>query len=492
MTTTDLDRDHLGRVAARAVAWNYASFASGKLLVLVTMAVLARLLTPEEFGIVGFATLAVAYLSVLKDLGLGAAVIQRRGDVEEASQTVFVMNLVIGAILTTVTALSAPLVAGFFREPLVTPLLRVLAFSFILESLGSMHVVLLRRDLAFRRKLVPDIGRSIVKGSVAIATAATGFGVWALVWGQLAGVITAVVLSWAVVPWRPSFRFHRRLLRPLARFGAPMLVTDIQYAIWSNLDYVVVGRMLGDAALGVYTLAYRLPELLIHSVWRVLAGVIFPVFSRLQDDRDALRRGFLATIRYTQMAIVPLSLGLLITAQPAVDVLFGERWGGVAPLLQVMAVFSLVASIGVNAGDVYKAIGRPDILAKLSLIELVAFVPALVYAARFGIIGVAWAHAAVATVDTVIRLIVARALIGTSLRDVARQLVPSLAAGAWLAAAAIPTLAVTSGLAPLLSLVATGITGAAAYTIALWRLDNAAVRRLAGWIGIGRAVGESS
>lgn len=485
MTATDLDRDHLGRAAARAVAWNYVSFASGKLLVLATVAVLARLLTPEEFGIVGFATLAVAYLSVLKDLGLGAAVIQRRDDVEAASQTVFIMNLAIGATLTTLTALSAPLVAGFFREPLVTPLLRVLAFSFILESLGSMHVVLLRRNLEFRRKLVPDIGRAVVKGSVAIATAAAGFGVWALVWGQLAGVMAAVVLSWAVVPWRPSLRFHRRLLRPLARFGGPLLVTDIQYAIWSNLDYVVVGRMLGDAALGIYTLAYRLPELLIHSVWRVLAGAIFPVFSRLQDDREALRRGFLATIRYTQIVIVPLSLGLLITAGPAVDVLFGDRWAAAAPVLRIMAVFSLIASIGVNAGDVYKAIGRPDLLAKLSMIELFVLVPALIYGAQFGLIGVAWAHAAVATVDTVVRLLVARSLIGVSLGAVARQLRPSLIAGAWLVAAAVPALAAGAVVTPMVSLTMATIAGAAAYALALWRTDSAAVRRLMGWIGIG-------
>ena len=134
---TDTHQTDLGTTAARAVVWNYASFASGKVLVLVTMAVLARLLSPEEFGIVGFATLVTAYLAVLKDLGLGAAVIQRRSNVEDAAQTVFILNLVIGVVLTTITILGAPLVASFFREPLVTPLLRVLGFTFVLESLGS-------------------------------------------------------------------------------------------------------------------------------------------------------------------------------------------------------------------------------------------------------------------------------------------------------------------------------------------------------------------
>lgn len=483
-TTTGTD---LGTTAARAVAWNYLSFASGKALVLVTMAVLARLLTPEQFGIVGFATLVTAYLSVLKDLGLGAAVIQRRDDVEDAAQTVFVLNLAIGAVLTAITVLAAPLVADFFREPMVTPLLRVLGLTFILESLGSMHVVLLKRNLDFRRKLVPDVGQALVKGIVAISLAATGFGVWALVWGHLAGVVIFVVLSWTVIPWRPTFRIHRTLLRPLTRFGGPLVLTDIQYAIWSNLDYVVVGRMLGDTALGIYTLAYRLPELLVHSVWRVLAQAIFPVFSRLQDDVAALRAGFLATIRYTQIAIVPLCIGLFVTAEPAVAVLFGDQWTGVVPVLQVMAVFSLIASIGVNAGDVYKALGRTDVLAKLAMVELIVLVPALIYGARFGVIGVAWAHAIVAALDSIVRLAVARRMIRVSLRDIWRQLAPSFAAGALLAAVSLAALRTTAGLGDLSSLLIATIAGAATYTLALWRLDRVAVRRMLGWVGFGGA-----
>jgi len=436
----------LGTTAAKAVLWNYVSFAAGKVLVLVTMAVLARLLTPEDFGIVGFATLVVAYLAVLKDLGLGAALIQRRDDVEESAETVFVANLVLGAILTTGVALAAPLVAGFFREPLVTPLLRVLSFTFILEALGSIQLVLLRRNMDFRRKLIPDVGRSVVKGVVSIAAAATGFGVWALVWGQLAGVIASVILSWTVLPWHPRLRIHRHLLPSLMRFGGPLIITDIQYAIWANLDYVVVGRLLGDTALGVYTLAYRLPELLVQSVWRVLAQAVFPFFSSIQRDLALLRKGFLATIRYTQVVIVPLCFGLFIAAEPAVGALFGDQWNAAVPVLRLMAVFSLVGSIGVNAGDVYKALGRSDVLAKLAIIELVALVPSLIIGAHHGIVGVAWAHAIVAALDTSVRLVVATRMVHTTGREIWHQIRPSLFAGAWLAAAATPVYEATPSL----------------------------------------------
>lgn len=474
----------IGAQAARAVVWNYVSFAAGKVLVIVTMAVLARLLTPEEFGIVGFATLVVAYLAVLKDLGMGAALIQRRERVTEATETVYAMNLILGAVLTVLTILAAPFVAAFFREPLVTPLLRVLSFTFVLESLGSLPLVLLRRDLAFRRKLVPDVGRSLVKGIVSIGAAATGFGVWALVWGQLAGVVASVVLAWAVVGARPRPRIHRDQLRSLTRFGGPLIITDVEFAIWSNLDYVVIGRQLGDVALGVYTLAYRLPELLIQSVWRVLAGALFPVFSRMQSDPHTLRNAFLASIRYTQVLIVPMCVGMYITAEPAVMFLFGPQWSEAVPVLRVLAIFSLAGSVGVNIGDVYKALGKTGVLARLATLELVILVPALLFGARHGIVGVAWAHAVVATIDTLIRLSVANRMVGTTFADIWRQLAPSLVAGAWLAAAAVPVLWWTAAAGPAVSLLATTAAGGVAYLAALWRLDPAVIRRIGGWIGL--------
>jgi len=486
--TASEQRSDLGTTAARAVMWNYASFASGKVLVLVTLAVLARLLTPAEFGIIGFATLALAYLAVLKDLGLGGALIQRRDDTEEAAQTVYTLNLILGVVLTAATILAAPLVATFFDEPMVTPILRVLSVSFLIEALGSVHLVLLARRLDFRRKLVPDIGRSLVKGAVAITAASLGLGVWSLVWGQLAGVTTSSILVRFVVPWRPRLVIHRRLVRPLLGFGMPLVVVNIQHAIWANLDYVVIGRMLGDAALGIYTLAYRLPELLIQSIWRVVAGAAFPFFSSIQEDPDLLRQGFLKTIRYSQLLVVPLALGLLITAEPAVDTLFGDQWSEAIPVLRILAFFTLVASVGYNAGDVYKAIGKSGILPKLGIIDLVVLAPALIIAAPHGIVAVAWTHAAVALGDTIVRLLVARHFIAVTFRGIARQLLPAYRAGAAMAAVAVPVLWAMSGFGNVPALAVTVLASVLTYFGVLARFSPDDLRRMLGWVGLGRFV----
>jgi PST family polysaccharide transporter len=158
------------------------------------------------------------------------------------------------------------------------------------------------------------------------------------------------------------------------------------------------------------------------------------------------------------------------------------------PVLRVMAVFTLIGSIGVNVGDIYKAIGRPGILAKLSLVELAMMLPALLYGARFGLVGVAWAHAAVASVDVVLRLVVAKVVVRFRAADVLRQLAPSVAAGSVLAFVAAATLAATSGLGEVTSLFLTTLVGAAAYIAALWRMDGHLVRRILGWVGLSRGV----
>jgi PST family polysaccharide transporter len=178
----------------------------------------------------------------------------------------------------------------------------------------------------------------------------------------------------------------------------------------------------------------------------------------------------------------------MITAGPAVRVMFGPQWHEAIPVLQVLALFTLIASVGYNAGDVYKAIGRPDILAKLGGLDLIVLVPGLIFAARYGLVAVAWAHAAAALIDTGIRFVLARKFIGVTIADIARQVAPSLRAGAALLAVGLAVSHVTSGTSDLARLIAVTAAGAAAYVAALIRWDRPVLVRLAELIGAGRAI----
>ena len=476
MTTQAVDSHNVTRRTAQAVIWNYLSFGLGKLLVLVSTGILARLLDKEDFGLVGFATLTINYLSVIQDLGLGAALIYRCDRVQEAANTVFTMNLAVGVLLSALTALVAPAVAVYFREPEVTPLLRLLGLTFILNALGAIHIVRLQRELAFGRKMIPDLARATVKGFAGIGFALLGLGAWSLVWGQIAGIIAGVIIAWVVFPWLPRLQIEREIAGSMFRYGASMLGINILGALVSNIDYVIVGRVLGDEALGVYTLAYRLPELLILNILWVVSAAVFPAYAALQKDPDTLRRGFLVTLRFLELVSVPLCLGLFLVADPLVRVAFGEKWLEAVPVVRILALFMLARSVGSNVGDVYKAIGRPDILVKLGLIILPPLVAALWYGTRYGLVGVALAHLALAFVRTGLRLWVATRQMDVGWREMVAEVMPAFAAGLALLATGIPALWFTRALPPLARLLLITAAGGIGYLSIAWLLARDSLR----------------
>jgi PST family polysaccharide transporter len=478
----------LAKKTLLAASWNYASFILGKAMVLITMAVLARILSPMDFGIVGIATLAIIYFSILQELCLNHALIQKREELANTADTVFTINLTVGVILTGFTYFMAPLVAGFFHEPRVTPLLQVLAFSFLLEPLGSAHLARLQRDLNFRRKLIPDLGRATVKALTGIGAALAGMEAWSLIIAQLAGITSGVILSWIVMPWRPRLRIDTKLARGLFSFSIPLVFVNVFNIVAVNADYTVVGHLLGSQALGIYLMAYRIPELTIISLWMVLASVTFPAFSSIQDQPEKLKRGFLTTIRYVQALTMPLSLGMVLAAEPLVMIMLGPKWEAVIPLLRLLAVYAMIGSIGTNAGDVYKAIGKPSILWKIGCINIPILITLLYTGAQYGLIGVAIAHITGTIQQTLTRLIIAARILNLSTLDILNELKPAVVGSLVMLTVTWPMTFVMSDHAPLLQLIVIITTGAISYLAALWLFERGTVQRLADIMGISQRI----
>jgi PST family polysaccharide transporter len=383
----------------------------------------------------------------------------------------------------------APLVALFFQEPLVTPILRWLSLTFVIEALSSVHLVRLKRELAFQRKLIPDLGRSVLKGLVSISLALAGFGVWSLVIGQLIGVATAAVLAWIVLPWRPRLTINFGLTRQMLKYGFSIMGMDTLAVLENNLDYLLVGRIFGNATLGIYTLAYRLPELLgVNTLW-VMAGALFPAYASVQHQAHLLRQGFLTALRYTAMFSVPIALGMLLAADPLVRVAFGEQWLAAIPVLRVLALFVLVMSIGFNAGDIYKAIDRTDILIKMGLLRVTLMLPVLWAGTYFGLVGVAIGHLIIGLAYNTLNLWVATRVVKVSWSDILLQLKPSFLSGLALILLAGPVVYLTNDILPPVRLVMIILAGAVGYLSILWLLERESllrVGRLIGWPGWSR------
>ena len=429
--TPDPGERPLRASAVRGVLYQGVSFIGGKVLVLLATAVLARVLTPQEFGLVALALVVIAIVDVVGDGGTAQALVylpasKRRTDAALATALAF------AGALTLLAVLLAPLLAGFFNTPAVTPLLRVLSLSLLLGACASVPEALLRKDLLFHKTVTASLLKAGVTGGLSIALALSGAGVWALVWGQLGGLVVYNIALWSLVDHRPDLRFWRLSWQdsaPLVRYGLSVSGAMLLSKAIFDVDYIIVGRMLGSEALGLYTLAFRLPELAIISVFFVISAVAFPVYSRAHDDPARLRRGYLSALRLQSAYGAAAGAGLAVLAPYVVLAVFGPQWRESTVPLTALALYAAARALGAGANDVYKALGRPGLALGLSLVRLVLLVPVLVWATRWGIEGVAWAQLAMAVVFVFLMQGLAARVMGTPVRAVVAALLPALVVG---------------------------------------------------------------
>lgn len=472
------DDQHLVKATLQGTVWAYAATYSGKLLVFISTAILARLLLKEDFGLAGYALIFISFLDVLNDLGIGAAVIYHR-DEPEVIDTAFWLNVTTGLALFGLTWLVAPMAGAFFNDLRAVPLTRVLALTFPLTSLGNIHASLLRKNLTFRRKFIPDVTKGLAKGLISIVLAWMGFGAWSLVLGQVGGTGLAVLAYWWAMPYRPRFRFERSMARPLITYGSNIVAVDGLGTLVNQADYLLVGRILGAASLGVYTLAFRIPELLVKQFCNVVGQVIFPTYAKIKQDPQVLSQGFLVTMRYMTMLTVPLSLGLAAVARPLVLVVFSAKWAEAVPVMAAIAIYTLIRSLTFNVGAVYKAQGRPEVLTLLSLAQLPILLPSLYWAAvgPGTITAVAWTQVANALVSATMNLIVAARLLQTPLRSILAVFAPALAGGAIMSVAVWGAINALGSTLPIIQLVVGVLVGVIVYTSAMWWLQREFVRQ---------------
>ncbi len=462
------------------VGWNFLAHGLSKGINLLTLVILARLLSHDAFGLVAIAVMAISHLAILKNLGLGPALIQKKGNIEEVANTVFTLNIVVGFALTFFAFTLAPLVASYFADPLITPVLRWLGISFFINAIGSIHLTRLQRELAFKKKFLPDMANSFTKGGISIVLALNGYGVLALVFGQLAGALASALVVWVVLPWRPHFSTPLSLDRRLLKYGASIMGIDTLGVLGENIVPIIIGKMFGLSVLGIYTIAYRLPEIMLISMLWIIGGVAFPAFSSIQNNDQEMRKGFLGSIHLVQLFAVPISLGLLITADPIIRVCFGDQWQDAIPMLRLISLYALIYSIGFHAGAVYKAIGRPDILLKLSVLSLAIALPLILFGANYGVLGIITAQLGAILIRRIVSLVIISRFITVSFTDLVTAIKPSLKSGSALLASSLPMLYFTTNLNPLARLLILTISGTIVYLSVLWLVDKSTLLNLCG------------
>jgi O-antigen/teichoic acid export membrane protein len=463
----------LGKKTAQGVLWNYVSFAGGKLLTFISTIILAWLgLGPDQFGEVAIALLAITYLEAIGDLGIAAALIYQRDDVERAAQVAFSISIAMGIVLWGLATLSAPWVGAYFNEPGAVPMLRVLAFTLLIQSFGNVHMALLTKELEFRRKLLPDLSRNFAKGFGAIGLALLGFGPWSIVWGQVLSAFAATIALWIAQPWQPRLLWDTQLGKHMLSYGLQILGIEILAVFWSTADYVMVGRYLGKTDLGLYQTAFRISDLLIINMCVVAGRVLFPSYAKLSHDSAALKRGFLTTLRYISLITLPVSIGLAAIAPFFVTIFFGSRWLLMIPALALLALRAGISTLSFNSGHLFKAIGRPDIVNKEMVVKLSVLLVVLWQTVPYGFVVVALGQIGVALFSVVLDLSITMYVLKVALRSIWQQIQSALIAALVMGAAVWLVVANTPAGWELIGLAGAIAVGIGSYAGMLWLMER--------------------
>lgn len=442
-----------GPVAARELShravggflWSAASFGTSKLIVFAMTVVLARLLVPADFGLVAAGLSVAAFLEIALDFGVGSAVIyeQERG-ITERVRVAFTLSLLIAAAMTAAGVAASPYVAAYFSAPRATALFQVLFCYLLLRGVGLVQDAVLQRDLRYRTRTVVDVLRALARGGVSVALAFGGHGAWAIVAGTVAGEAVAALAYCVFVRVTPAWRLRRDVVRTLLRFGLPLLALNVVDTVSIEGDKMIVGGRLNPAALGQYSIAQKLPEMLVDNVYWVFQRIAYGIYARARaGGPEMVRAAMLSALRLVTLFGFPMGVALAVIARSAVPVLFSPAWAPAVPAMVAIALASGLASIGYASGDIFPAIGRPAALLPVTAVTTAAELAVMWSLASYGIVPVALTHLAFTVFWGPVRLHLANRLVGSTWRQSLVAMRPGMVAAAGIGALGTPAALLT-------------------------------------------------
>lgn len=387
------DNEGLAMDVYSGVRWSAVAKYGAQATTVVTSIIVARIVAPEAYGLLGMAFVITGFLRVFQSLGLGSALIQRKEINQLLLSSVFFVSVALGVAIATVLVCGAPLFSWIYGDARVGPIIVVLSLTFLISSPAMVPSALLNRRLAFQRLAWIDISVSVISGVSAISLAVVGWGVWALVWSAIAGIAVHTVLVFLVSQWRPRWSFSWPEVRSVFGFGANLTGFSIFNYFARNADNLIIGVFLGATPLGYYSLAYRILLFPREAVTGVLTRVLFPAFSRMQDDDARLKDAYLRVCGAIAFITFPMMLGMVAVAEFFVKVVLGEDWMPAVPLIMVLAPIGMVQTITSTYGQLYLAKGRADWMFRWGIVTGVSYTLSFVIGAQWGVVGVAVSYA---------------------------------------------------------------------------------------------------
>lgn len=380
----------LRKQAISGMMWTFAQQFSTQGIGFIISVVLARLLLPAEFGIIGMIAIFMGIGGALVDSGLASSLIRTPDANQEDFSTVFYFNIAGSILMYFILYLSAPYIAKFFNQPILTNITRVYGITFIINAFSTIQLTRLTQMLDFKTQMKVSVPALIGGGALGITLAYMGFGVWSLVWMRVFQSFLNSLQLWIVSKWKPSFIFNVEKFKYHFNFGYKLLLSGLLDTVFTNIYTVVIGKLFAPAQLGFYTRANSVVQLPVENISGALNKVTYPLFASIKDDNERLKKVYKKIMQMVTFLIAPILIIMGVLATPLFRFVFTEKWLPAVPYFQILCISGILYPFHIYNLNILNVKGRSDLFLKLEVIKKVLLVITILVSIQFGLYGLLW------------------------------------------------------------------------------------------------------
>lgn len=380
--------ENLSQRAAKSSFWVFSLRVVQQLFNFARMIILARILSPNDFGLMGIALLSMATLITFSEMGINQALIQKKHDIKPYLDSAWTVLILRYFILFVILYLIAPYAAVFFDKSEAKPIIQVIGLSLIFQAFTNIGIIHFQKELEFHKQFMYQLSGTLTDFVVSIVAVLILGNVWALIFGLLAKNVAMLITSYLIHPYRPHLSFDFRKVNELLGFGKWILRSSILVFLLTQGDNIVVGKILGLTSLGFYQMAYQISNMPATEISNVLSSVTFPLYSKLQDEIPKLKQAFLKVLQLTTFLSFPIAGLIFVTAPDFTMIFLGEKWMPIVPAMQVLVWWGVIRGIVGSMSPVFLSLGRPKVVTKLQTVQTVLlFILIYPFTVHWGIYG---------------------------------------------------------------------------------------------------------
>ena len=406
--------------------WRFAERVGAQGVKLIVEIVLARILLPEEYGLIALVTVFITVLNVFVDSGLGNALIQKKDADDLDFSSVFWFNVIWCFLLYGLLFVSAPLIGSFYRKPAIVPILRVLGIQVIISGVKNVEQAYVSKTMQFKKFFFATLGGTIGAAIIGVYMATHGFGVWALVAQHLFNTFVDTVILWITVRWKPKFQFSLKRFKRLFSFGWKLLISSLIDTMYNEIRQLVIGRYYSSSDLAFYNRGRQFPHLFVTNVNSAIDSVLLPTLSREQDNKTRVKSMTRRSIQVSTFLMAPLMMGLAFTGETFVRLILTDKWLPAVPFMRVFCITFMFYPIHTANLNAIKAVGRSDLFLKLEIAKKVVGVIALLTTMKISVEAMAYSLLAVSVLSQIINSWPNKELLGYSYYEQLNDIIPTI------------------------------------------------------------------